>query len=41
MVYYFRIGTKNFARLYVAAPIADKYGRNCGMSLVTGSNLWT
>ena len=35
------IGTKNFAKLYVEVPIADKIGRNGGISLVTESNLWT
>ena len=29
-----RIGTKNFARLYVAVPIADKIGRKGGISFV-------
>ena len=41
MVYSFRIGTKIFANLYVEVPIADKIGQNGGISLVTGSNLWT
>ena len=41
MVYSFRIGTQNFARLYVEVPIADKTGRDGGISLVTASNLWT
>ena len=41
MVYSLRIGTKNFARLYVEVPVKDKISRNGGTSFVTGLNLWT
>ena len=27
--------------MYVKVPVADKIGRNCGTSFVTGLNLWT
>ena len=31
-----KIGTKNFARLYVGAPIADKMGRKEGQLSIIG-----
>ena len=34
MVNYLRIGTKNFARLYVELPIADKISRKGGILFV-------
>ena len=34
-----KIGTKNFADLWVVVSIVDKIGRNLGQLLITG--LWT